>query len=211
MSKHNKNMNNAPQSNENEEKKNVEQAQESKKPQEAKEPKKEETTVKGGNKKIEELENELTSTKEALEKEKALVAKDKDDYVRLLAEFDTFRRRTDEEKLQLKDSAIADFIKGMLPVLDSCEQALKMLEKSDNATDKEGINLIYTSIMSYLKSKGLEPIKAKDEKFDTDFHEAVAQVPVEDEAKKGMVYDVVQTGYTLSGKVIRYAKVVVGI
>jgi molecular chaperone GrpE len=211
MSKHNKNMNNAPQSNENEEKKNVEQAQESKKPQEAKEPKKEETTVKGGNKKIEELENELTSTKEALEKEKALVAKDKDDYVRLLAEFDTFRRRTAEEKLQLKDSAIADFIKGMLPVLDSCEQALKMLEKSDNATDKEGINLIYTSIMSYLKSKGLEPIKAKDEKFDTDFHEAVAQVPVEDEAKKGMVYDVVQTGYTLSGKVIRYAKVVVGI
>ena len=204
-------MNNAPQSNENEEKKNVEQAQESKKPQEAKEPKKEETTVKGGNKKIEELENELTSTKEALEKEKALVAKDKDDYVRLLAEFDTFRRRTAEEKLQLKDSAIADFIKGMLPVLDSCEQALKMLEKSDNATDKEGINLIYTSIMSYLKSKGLEPIKAKDEKFDTDFHEAVAQVPVEDEAKKGMVYDVVQTGYTLSGKVIRYAKVVVGI
>lgn len=211
MSKHNKNINNAPQSNENEEKKNVEQAQESKKPQEAKEPKKEEAAVKGGNKKIEELEKELSSTKEALEKEKALVAKDKDDYVRLLAEFDTFRRRTAEEKLQLKDSAIADFIKGMLPVLDSCEQALKMLEKSDNATDKEGINLIYTSIMSYLKSKGLEPIKAKDEKFDTDFHEAVAQVPVEDEAKKGMVYDVVQTGYTLSGKVIRYAKVVVGI
>jgi molecular chaperone GrpE len=211
MSKHNKNMNNAPQSNENEEKKNVEQAQESKKPQEAKEPKKEEAAVKGGNKKIEELEKELSSTKEALEKEKALVAKDKDDYVRLLAEFDTFRRRTAEEKLQLKDSAIADFIKGMLPVLDSCEQALKMLEKSDNAADKEGINLIYTNIMSYLKSKGLEVIKAKDEKFDTDFHEAVAQMPVEDEAKKGMVYDVVQTGYMLSGKVIRYAKVVVGI
>jgi molecular chaperone GrpE len=204
-------MNNAPQSNENEEKKNVEQAQESKKPQEAKEPKKEEAAVKGGNKKIEELEKELSSTKEALEKEKALVAKDKDDYVRLLAEFDTFRRRTAEEKLQLKDSAIADFIKGMLPVLDSCEQALKMLEKSDNAADKEGINLIYTNIMSYLKSKGLEVIKAKDEKFDTDFHEAVAQMPVEDEAKKGMVYDVVQTGYMLSGKVIRYAKVVVGI
>jgi molecular chaperone GrpE len=211
MSKHNKNINNAPQSNENEEKKNVEQAQESKKPQEAKEPKKEEAAVKGGNKKIEELEKELSSTKEALEKEKALVAKDKDDYVRLLAEFDTFRRRTAEEKLQLKDSAIADFIKGMLPVLDSCEQALKMLEKSDNAADKEGINLIYTNIMSYLKSKGLEVIKAKDEKFDTDFHEAVAQMPVEDEAKKGMVYDVVQTGYMLSGKVIRYAKVVVGI
>lgn len=204
-------MNNAPHANENEEQKNVEQAQESKKPQEAKEPKKEEAAAKGGNKKIEELEKELSSTKEALEKEKAMVAKDKDDYVRLLAEFDTFRRRTAEEKLQLKDSAIADFIKGMLPVLDSCEQALKMLEKSDNAADKEGINLIYTSIMSYLKSKGLEVIKAKDEKFNTDFHEAVAQMPVEDEAKKGMVYDVVQTGYTLSGKVIRYAKVVVGI
>ncbi|MDY6384989.1 MAG: nucleotide exchange factor GrpE, partial [Bacteroidales bacterium] len=73
------------------------------------------------------------------------------------------------------------------------------------------INLIYANIMSYLKSNGLEIIKAKGEKFDTDFHEAVAQMPVDDAAKKGLIYDVVQTGYTLSGKVIRYAKVVVGI
>jgi molecular chaperone GrpE len=85
-----------------------------------------------------------------------------------------------------------------------------MLEESQDDAAKEGTELIYGKLMSYLKGKGLEPIKAKGEKFDTDFHEAVAQFNAGEEMK-GLVYDVVQTGYTLSGKVIRYAKVVVGI
>lgn len=210
MSKHDKNINNAPQSIESEEKKNVEQTQE---PKKAEEQKKEEAPQekKVDDKRLEEMEAELARVKDEAAKGKEAVAKEKNDYMRLLAEFDTFRRRSAEEKLHLKESAIADFIKGMLPVLDSCEQALKMLDKPDNASDKEGINLIYANIMSYLKSNGLEIIKAKGEKFDTDFHEAVAQMPVDDAAKKGLIYDVVQTGYTLSGKVIRYAKVVVGI
>lgn len=155
--------------------------------------------------KIEELE---TKVKELEEK----AAKDKDDYIRLMAEFDNYRRRTSQEKLELVSMASTDTIKGLLPVLDDCERALKvLLESNDSDAAKEGTELIYSKLMSYLKSKGLAVIEAIDQPFDTDLHEAVAQFPVQEEEKKGKVFDVVQTGYTLNGKVIRYAKVVVGI
>jgi len=99
-----------------------------------------------------------------------------------------------------------------LPVLDDCERALQVLKDSnDSDAAKEGTELIYNKLMSYLKSKGLAVIEAKDQPFDTDLHEAVAQFPVQEEEQKGKVFDVVQTGYTLNGKVIRFAKVVVGI
>lgn len=160
-------------------------------------------------KKIEEKLNTLLKENEEL---KASVAKEKDDYIRLMADFENFRRHSAEAKLELVSSAAADTIKGLLPVLDDCERAMKMLEEnSADEVAKEGTALIFNKLMGYLKTKGLEVIKAKGEKFDTDFHEAVAQFPVPEEEKKGLVYDVVQTGYTLSGKVIRYAKVVVGI
>lgn len=160
-------------------------------------------------KKIEEKLNTLLKENEEL---KASVAKEKDDYIRLMADFENFRRHSAEAKLELVSSAAADTIKGLLPVLDDCERAMKMLEEnSADEVAKEGTALIFNKLMGYLKTKGLEVIKAKGEKFDTDFHEAVAQFPVQEEDKKGLVYDVVQTGYTLSGKVIRYAKVVVGI
>ena len=149
------------------------------------------------NKKIEEVEGKL--------------AKEKDDYVRLMAEFETFRRRSAEEKLSIVSSASADTIKGLLPVLDDCERAIELLEKSSDEAAKEGTGLIYNKLMKYLKSKGLEVIEAKGKKFDTDFHEAVAQVPVTEKEKKGLVYDVVETGYLFNGKILRYAKVVVGI
>ncbi len=160
-------------------------------------------------KKIEQKLNTLLKENEEL---KASVAKEKDDYIRLMADFENFRRHSAEAKLELVSSAAADTIKGLLPVLDDCERAMKMLEEnSADEVAKEGTALIFNKLMGYLKTKGLEVIKAKGEKFDTDFHEAVAQFPVPEEDKKGLVYDVVQTGYTLSGKVIRYAKVVVGI
>lgn len=140
------------------------------------------------------------------------IAKGKDDYLRLMAEFDNFRRRTAQEKLELVSSAAADTIKGLLPVLDDFERAMKALKDSqDSNAAKEGTELIYNKLMGYLKTKGLETIEALDKEFDTDLHEAVAQFPVEDADKKGKVYDVVQTGYTLNGKVIRFAKVVVAI
>ena len=108
--------------------------------------------------------------------------------------------------------ASTETIKGMLPVLDDCERALQVLGQSDDSdAAKEGTELIYHKLMSYLQSKGLAVINAMGEAFDTDLHEAVAQFPVQEEDKKGKVFDVVQTGYTLNGKVIRYAKVVVGI
>ena len=162
---------------------------------------------KGGKDKarIEELEKKVNALEDK-------VAKDKDDYIRLMAEFDNFRRRTSQEKLELVSMASTDTIKGLLPVLDDCERALKvLLESDDSDAAKEGTELIFSKLMSYLKSKGLAVIEAMNQQFDTDLHEAVAQFPVQDEDQKGKVFDVVQTGYTLNGKVIRFAKVVVGI
>lgn len=155
--------------------------------------------------KIEELEKKVTELEEK-------VAKDKDDYIRLMAEFDNFRRRTSQEKLELVSMASTDTIKGLLPVLDDCERALKvLLESNDSDAAKEGTELIFSKLMGYLKTKGLAVIEAMNQPFDTDLHEAVAQFPVQEEEQKGKVFDVVQTGYTLNGKVIRFAKVVVGI
>lgn len=173
-------------------------------------PVEEKTEVKG--EKVDEKVDEKTKAlQEEIEALKASVAKEKDDYIRLMADFENFRRHSAEAKLELVSTASADIIKGLLPVLDDCERAMKMLTDADDKVAVEGTELIYNKLMSFLKTKGLEVIKAKDEKFDTDFHEAVAQMPVAEEDKKGLVFDVVQTGYTLSGKVIRYAKVVVGI
>ena len=155
--------------------------------------------------KIEELEKKVSE----LENQ---IGKDKDDYIRLMAEFDNYRRRTSQEKLELVSMASTDTIKGMLPVLDDCERAMEALKTlKDNDAAREGTELIYGKLMSYLKSKGLAVIEALGQSFDTDLHEAIAQFPVQEEDKKGKVFDVVQTGYTLNGKVIRFAKVVVGI
>jgi len=145
-----------------------------------------------------------------VEELQAKIGKEHDDYLRLMAEFETFRRRSAEERLALVGSASADTIKGLLPVLDDCERALELLAKSSDEAAKEGTALIYNKLMDYLKTKGLSVIEAKGAKFDVDFHEAVTQFPAPTPEMKGMVIDVVQTGYTLNGKVLRYAKVVVG-
>ncbi|MCR4825060.1 MAG: nucleotide exchange factor GrpE [Bacteroidales bacterium] len=138
------------------------------------------------------------------------LAKEKDSYLRLMAEFETFRRRSAEDRLNLIASASAKTIEGLLPVLDDCERAMEMLAKSSDEAAKEGTTLIYNKLMEYLKTQGLARIEAKGEVFNTDFHEAVTQFPAPSEELKGKVIDVVQTGYTLGGKVLRYAKVVVG-
>ena len=155
--------------------------------------------------KIQELEKKVAELEEKTTKEQ-------DDYLRLMAEFDNFRRRTSQEKLELVSVASMDTIKGLLPVLDDCERALKVLMESDDSdAAKEGTELIYSKLMGFLKTKGLAVIEAMGQDFNTDLHEAVAQFPVQEEEQKGKVFDVVQTGYTLNGKVIRFAKVVVGI
>ncbi len=167
---------------------------------------------------LEGLNEELSEAKEAAEQADKKVADAekkagdaKADYLRLMAEFDTFRRRTAEEKLALVSSASADTIKGLLPILDDCEIALGALEKStDSDAAKEGTRMIFDKLGAYLKGKGLERIEAKGADFDTELHEAVTTFPAPSEELKGKVIDVVQTGYTLGGKVLRYAKVVVG-
>lgn len=162
-------------------------------------------------------QKELTR-EEQLEKQLAecdqKLAEASDKYVRMAAEFDNYRRRTAKERLDLIATAGEDVIKGLLPVLDDCERALQVLDSASDAeavkAAKEGTELIYNKMMNYLKGKGLSVIEAKDKELDTEFHEAVAQFPVEDKEKKNKIIDVVQQGYTLNGKVIRYAKVVVG-
>lgn len=162
-----------------------------------------------GKEKKSQAAKELEKKLESLEKD---LAKEKDDYLRLMAEFDNYRRRTSQEKLDLVSMAAVDTIKGLLPILDDFERALKVLgESGDSDAAKEGTQLIYTKLMSFLKGKGLAVIEAQGQPFDTDLHEAVAQFPVQEEGQKGKVFDVCQTGYTLNGKVIRFAKVVVGI
>ena len=153
--------------------------------------------------KIEELEKKKEELEQQLDKEK-------NDYLRLMAEFETFRRRNAEERLALVGSAAADTIKGMLPVLDDLERAMELLKDSKDEAAVKGTGLIYEKLFAYLKSKGLEVIDAVGKDFDTDFHEAVTQFPAPSEDMKGKVLEVVQTGYTYGGKVLRYAKVVVG-
>ena len=162
-------------------------------------------------KKAEEAEAKLAEAEAQKAEADAKEAERKNEYLRLMAEFDTFRRRTAEEKLELVKSASADTIKGLLPVLDDCEIAIAQLEKTEgNEAAIEGVQLIFNKLTGYLKTKGLERIEAKGEVFDTELHEAVTLFPAPTEDLKGKVIDVAQTGYTLGGKVLRFAKVIVG-
>ena len=161
---------------------------------------------------IETLSADLEKALDALEKAREETAEAKDQYLRLQAEWDNYRRRTAKERLELIDNAGRDILTGFLPVVDDCQRALKVLRESEAAGAAiEGTELIYNKLMNYLKQRGVEPIAARGAVFDTDFHEAVAQFPVEDPEKKNTVIDVTQEGYTLNGSVIRYAKVVVGL
>ena len=154
----------------------------------------------------------LSEAQDALEKAREEAGEARDQYLRLQAEWDNYRRRTAKERLELIDNAGRDILTGFLPVLDDCQRALRVLRESEAAEAAiEGTELIYNKLMGYLKQRGVERIEALGAAFDTDFHEAVAQFPVEDPGKKNTVIDVTQEGYTLNGSVIRYAKVVVGI
>lgn len=134
-----------------------------------------------------------------------------DKYMRLSAEFDNFRKRTLKEKMDLIASGGEEVIKAIIPVVDDFERALAALEgKEQVAPECEGIRLIYQKFLDILRSKGVTPIEALGKPLDVDFHDAVAKVPVDDPDRKGTVIDVVQTGYMLKDRVLRFAKVVVG-
>ena len=138
------------------------------------------------------------------------VAEWKDKYMRLSAEFDNYRKRTLKEKMDLIESGGEDVIKSMLAVMDDFERALAAMQTAtDVASVKEGVELIQHKMCESLKAKGVSRIEAVGQPLDTDLHEAVAKFPA-GEDKKGLIIDVVQQGYKLKEKVIRYAKVVVG-
>jgi molecular chaperone GrpE len=132
-------------------------------------------------------------------------------YLRLVAEFDNYRKRTARERLELLLVAGEDMMKGLLPVLDDFERAAKAMNETDDITAvREGVDLIYAKLSKYLESKGLKQIDAVGKDLNTDEHDAITKFPAPTEEQKGKVIDVVQHGYALNGKIIRYAKVVVG-
>lgn len=148
---------------------------------------------------------------ELIEDEKIKLAELNDKYLRLFSEFDNFRKRTIKERLELTKTASLDVIVSMLPVIDDFERAMQAFDDTKEAESlKEGVNLIYNKLKSTLTSKGVECMDAKGKEFDTDYHEALTQIPAPTKDLKGKVVDVIEKGYTMNGKVIRFAKVVVG-
>lgn len=135
-----------------------------------------------------------------------------DKYLRLYSDFDNYRKRTLKEKLELSKFATEELIVKLLPVLDDFDRALKAFEtvQGADASLKDGTSLIFNKFIAILNQQGLEQMRVLGEPFDTDFHEAITNIPAPDPEQKGAVMDVVQKGYLLNGKVIRYAKVVVG-
>jgi len=134
-----------------------------------------------------------------------------DKYMRLYSEFDNYRKRTAKERIELQKSASREIILDILPVVDDLERAIQSFEEHQLSEEaKKGIELIYNKLINILSQKGLKEITAMGQTFDTDYHEAITNIPAPSKKMKGKIMDVVQKGYTLNGKVIRYAKVVVG-
>ena len=132
-------------------------------------------------------------------------------YIRLSADFDNYRKRTLKEKVDLIKSANAEILLNLLPIMDDFERALKSMEDTKGCKEiKDGIDLIYNKFSEFLKSSGVIEIDAMYKKFDTDIHEAVTKIPAPAKKLKGKVLDVIQKGYYLNQKIIRYPKVVIG-
>jgi len=140
------------------------------------------------------------------------LAEQKDNYLRLYADFENFRRRTAKEKIEFLEQANAKLLVELLPVFDDFERALKSFETTDLqiGTAKEGIQLIYQKFQKFLEKQGLVAMESNKEGFDPDKHEAIAQVPAPTEDLKGRVIDTIEKGYFLGEKVLRFAKVVTG-
>ncbi|MCB0465499.1 MAG: nucleotide exchange factor GrpE [Aequorivita sp.] len=136
---------------------------------------------------------------------------EKDRYLRLFAEFENYKKRTSRERIEMFKTAGEDVIVSLLPILDDFERALKEIEKSDDDNLYKGVELINNKFNETLKAKGLQMMDVKTgDTFDADSHEAITQIPAPDAKMKGKIIDVVERGYTLGDKIIRYPKVVIG-
>src|SRR5215831_19445137 len=135
----------------------------------------------------------------------------KDKYIRLLAEFDNFRRRTAKENIELRQTAGKEIIASLLDVLDDWDRAEKQMQQTKDIDQlKEGVQLIFNKLRSILQSKGLKPMESINKEFDPEKQEAITEIPAPNASLKGKVVDDVQKGYYLNDKIIRFAKVVVG-
>ena len=164
-----------------------------------------------------EKEEEVALTEEEklaqeLEKANAEIEDQKDKYLRLSAEFDNYRKRTMKEKAELILNGGEKSISSILPIVDDFERALKNMETAtDVAAVKEGVDLIFQKFVKILGEQGVKKIETENADFNTDLHEAIAQVPAPSDEMKGKIIDCVKTGYTLNEKVIRHSQVAVGL
>ncbi|MBD5175897.1 MAG: nucleotide exchange factor GrpE [Bacteroides sp.] len=139
------------------------------------------------------------------------LAKEKKEYLFLMAEFDNFRKRTLKEKSEIIRNAGENVLKGLLPIVDDFERGLKAAANAENVqVVDEGMQLIYNKLVKYLNANGVKEFDPADDVYDADKHEAISVVPVPDEDKKGKILDTVEKGYMINDKVLRHAKVVVG-
>jgi molecular chaperone GrpE len=156
------------------------------------------------------LSNAETDSSPEAEKLAIDLQEQKDKYLRLVAEFDNYKRRTAKEKIELAQTAGKEIIAVLLEILDDAERAEKQLQVSDNIkAAKEGITLVFNKLRNILQQKGLSPMQSINTDLDVEKHEAIAETDV-DKSKKGKVIDEVQKGYYLNDKILRFAKVIVG-
>jgi molecular chaperone GrpE len=141
----------------------------------------------------------------------AEIAELKDKYLRLLAEFDNYRKRVSREKIELINTAAQDTLSALLPVLDDFDRAKRIADQEGSSEPfSEGMQLLYHKLYSVLRQKGLEPMESNGVAFNAEQHEAITEIPASSEELKGKIVDTIEKGYSLHGKIIRYAKVVVG-
>ena len=152
----------------------------------------------------------LSKTKKKLEESQLNLAEMQDKYLRLSAEFDNYRRRTLKEKMELTKTGGEKVILNLLPMIDNLERAMVSIrETKDSDALKEGLELIYGKFQVFLTQNGVKEIESKNEEFDTDLHEAITKIPAPEPDLKGKVVDVIERGYFLHDKVVRFAKVVI--
>ncbi|MDA7777758.1 nucleotide exchange factor GrpE [Flavobacteriaceae bacterium] len=150
------------------------------------------------------LESKIEELNHSLEQEK-------EKFLRLFAEFENFKKRTSKERLELFKTANQEVVTSLIPVLDDFNRANQQIDKGAETIDVDGFKLIYNKFFEVLKSSGLSSTTAKiGDSFDAEFHEAITQIPAPTDAEKGKIIDIVETGYQLGDRIIRYPKVVVG-
>jgi len=161
---------------------------------------------------INEAENDKVDNETIEEKLQGEFKNEKDKFLRLFAEFENYKKRTNKERIELFKTASMDVMVSLLPVLDDFERALNHIDEDKEAEDlRKGVMLIYQKLLSTLEQKGLSVMKIeKGDAFNADDHEAITQIPAPDENLKGKIIDIIEKGYKLGDKVIRFPKVVIG-